>query len=182
MSHKSINLKYIGATLLAVVLTWLLHEFAHWCTAEALGYTAFMSLNGTSFASSENVTAWHHTLISADGPVITLLQAVVIFLFLIYKRWSLYIYPFLFTALYMRLLAGGMNVINPNDEGRISQFLGLGTYTIPLLVSAFLLYLVYKVTKQHHLSWKFQATTTLLVMLFSSILILLDQFLGIRLL
>lgn len=182
MSHKSINLKYIGTTLLAVVLTWLLHEFTHWFTAEALGYTAFMSLNGTSFADHENITDLHHTLISAAGPIITLLQAVVVFLFLKYNRWNGYLYPLLFTAFYMRLLAGGMNIINLNDEGRISQFLGLGTYTIPLLVSAFLLYLVYKVTKQHHLSWKFQSTTTLLVMLFSSILILLDQFLGIRLL
>ncbi|WP_339698481.1 hypothetical protein [uncultured Marixanthomonas sp.] len=182
MSDTKINFKYVLATLAAVLFTWLLHEFAHWGTAEALGYTAFMSLNGTSFADYKNITPWQHTIISAAGPIITLLQAVVVFLFLKYNRWNLYLYPLLFTAFYMRLLAGGMNFINPNDEGRISQFLGLGTYTIPVLVSTFLLYLLYYITKQYSLSWRFQAITLLWVMVFSAILILLDQFLGVQLL
>ncbi|RFN57672.1 hypothetical protein [Marixanthomonas ophiurae] len=182
MGKTDITFKYVLATFVAVLFTWLLHEFAHWCTAEALGYTAFMSLNGTSFATHENLTDLHHTLISAAGPIITLLQAVVVFLFLKYNRWNGYLYPLLFTAFYMRLLAGGMNAINPNDEGRIGQFLGWGTYTIPVLVSVFLLYLLYHITKQYSLSWKFQATTLLLIMAFSSLLILLDQFLGIQLL
>jgi len=182
MSDTKINFKYVLATLAAVLFTWLLHEFAHWGTAEALGYTAFMSLNGTSFADYENITPWQHTIISAAGPMITLLQAVLIFVLLKYNRWNPYLYPLLFTAFYMRFLAGGMNFINPNDEGRISQFLGLGTYTIPLLVSVFLLYLVYRITKQHSLSWRFQAITLLWVMVFSAILILLDQFLDIQLL
>lgn len=182
MSDTKINFKYVLATLAAVLFTWLLHEFAHWGTAEALGYTAFMSFNGTSFADYESIIPWHHNIISAAGPVITLLQAVAVFIYLTYNRWNLYQYPLLFTAFYMRFLAGGMNFINPNDEGRISEFLGLGTYTIPLLVSFFLLYLVYRITKQHSLSWRFQASTLLWVMVFSAILILLDQFLGIQLL
>ncbi len=170
------------ATFAAVFFTWLIHEFAHWSMAEVLGYTANMALNGTSFVAGEDPSTGQRIIISAAGPVITIIQAIVVFLFLNYKRWNQYLYPLLFTAFYMRLLAGGMNVINPNDEGRISQFLGLGTYTIPVLVSAFLLYLVYRVAKRHQLSWKLQATTTLLVMVFSSILILLDQFLSVQLL
>lgn len=182
MSKTNITFKYVLTTFAAVLFTWLLHEFAHWCTAEALGHTSFMSLNVTSFASPEQVTAWHHTLISAAGPVISVLQAVVVFLFLKYNRWNGYLYPLLFTAFYMRLLAGGMNYVNLNDEGRISQFLGLGTYTIPVLVSAFLLYLLYHITQQYSLCWKFQVTTLLLIIVFSSILILFDQFIGVQLL
>ena len=80
----------------------------------------------------------------------------------------------------MRLLAGAMNIINVNDEGRISQFLNLGTYTLPILVSILLFIMVFNLSKKYALTLRFQLTTLLIVMVISSIVILADQFFGIR--
>jgi len=78
-------------------------------------------------------------------------------------------------TLYTRILAGFMNLFNLNDEGRISHVLGLGDFTLSLLVCAILAVWVYKVSKYHKPGWKFQVFTLVLIMLFSSILILGDQ-------
>lgn len=80
----------------------------------------------------------------------------------------------------MRFLAGLMNFINLNDEGRISVFLNLGIFTLPILVSGLLFYMTYKVSVKWSLGWPFQLYTTLSIMLISSALILADQFIGIQ--
>ena len=165
---------------MAVSFTWILHEFAHWLTSELLGYETIMRLNGTSIENGENPTIWHQTIVSAFGPIITIIQATIIFLILKSRSWNKYLYPLLFTAFYMRLLAGLMNIVNPNDEGRISVYLEIGIFTLPIIVSGTLFFMVYSVSKKHNLSWKFQLATTITVMIASSILILSDQFFGIR--
>jgi len=182
MANKKVSVAYVMATLIAVIFTWILHEFAHWLTSESFGHETIMRLNGTSPIDGKSVTDWQKTLISASGPLITLIQALTIFVVLKSDNWNKNLYPFLFTAFYMRLMAGIMNFINPNDEGRISAFLGIGTFTLPIIITGILFFLVYKTSKKHHLGWKFQLATTLIVMTFSSILILSDQFFGIRIL
>lgn len=82
----------------------------------------------------------------------------------------------------MRLLAGLMNFINLNDEGRIGEPIGIVVFTLPLLVSGILFYMVYKTSARYNIDWKFQAITTIMVMVFSSALILTDQFLKVRIL
>lgn len=139
-----------------------------------------MRLNGTSSAHSENVTHWHKIIISASGPIVTIVQGLIAYIILKKRPWNKYIYPFLFTAFYMRFLAGLMNVINLNDEGRIGASLEIGTFTLPLIVSGLIFFMVYGISKKYNLSWKFQLWTTLMVMVASSILILFDQFFGIR--
>ena len=181
MADQKINLKYGLAVAVIVLGTWLLHEFFHWLTSESLGYDAFMGLNKVWSRGGQEVNATHSLLISAAGPLITLLQATGAF-FMLKLRWNKYWYVVLFTAFYMRFLAGGMNVINLNDEGWISSQLGIGTYTLPMLVAGLLFWMVYNTSKQHQLRWQFQAGLTLLVMFVSSILILGDQFFRIVLL
>ncbi|VAW31659.1 hypothetical protein MNBD_CHLOROFLEXI01-4491 [hydrothermal vent metagenome] len=129
-----------------------------------------------------NPTDWHKIIISAAGPIVTILQALIVFLFLKSRDWNKFLYPFLFTAFYMRLLAGLMNFINPNDEGRIGIFLEIGIFTLPIIVSGLLFIMVYRISKKYNLNWKFQLATTVIVMVASSILILSDQFFGIRIL
>ena len=176
MTDKKITFNYALATTLAVVFTWIVHEFAHWLTSELLGYETIMSLNGTSLIDGKKSPEWHNIIISASGPLVTILQGFMTFLLLRFQNWNKYLYPLLFTAFYMRLLASLMNFINPNDEGRISAFLQIGTFTLPILVSGLLFYLVYSISRKYKLEWKFQLTTTLIVMVVSSILILADQF------
>ncbi len=182
MTDKKITFTYIIAVIVAVIATWIIHEFAHWITSELLGYEAILRINGVSPLDGQNPTDLDKILISASGPVITVLQALIIFFVLKSRDWNKYLYPFLFTAFYMRFLAGLMNIINPNDEGRISIFLGIGTFTLPIIISGLLFFMVYKISKMHNLNWKFQLATTLVVMVVSSILILTDQFYGIRIL
>ncbi len=182
MEDKKITLKYVLAITGAVIFTWLIHEFSHWLASISLGYDSIMRLNSVSYLAGENPTEWHRIIVSAAGPIVTILQAIVAFLFLKSQKWNKYIYPLLFTAFYMRFVAAQMNLINPNDEGRISAFLGIGTYTLPMIVSVFLFLLVYAISRKYKLDWKFQLVTVLLVMISSSVLILSDQFFGIRIL
>jgi len=182
MTDQKANFNYILVTTATVLFTWLLHEFAHWITSEWLGYESIMRLNSVSAVDGQEQTDWHRVFISAAGPLVTILQGLVAFIILKFRNWNRLLYPFLFTAFYMRFLAGFMNFIKPNDEGRISAFLQIGTFTLPLIVSALLFFMVYKISRKYQLNWKFQFWTTLIVMLTSSILILSDQLIGIRIL
>ncbi len=180
MSSKN-RLLYLLWVATAVASTWLIHELAHWAAGTLLGYQMRMTLNSAGLVQGEYHAAWHSLVVSAAGPIITLVQAGVVFV-LLRRASSAELYPFVFVPFYMRLLAGAMNLINLNDEGRVSQALGLGTYTLPVLVSLALLAMVIQASRSAAFRTRFQVGTTLTVMLFSSILILLDQFLKIRLL
>jgi len=179
MTDQKITSKYVLASALAVLFTWFIHEFTHWITSESLGYESIMRINSVTPLAGQEVADLHKIYISASGPLITIIQAIIVFIVLL-KRWKKLIYPLLFTPLYMRIMAGGMNFIKPNDEGRISEFFGIGLYTLSFIVSAFLFFLVYKISKKYDLHRKFIIWTTLLVMIFSSILILSDQIIKIR--
>tara|TARA_R110002073_G_scaffold128999_5_gene275217 strand:+ start:16007 stop:16561 length:555 start_codon:yes stop_codon:yes gene_type:complete len=182
MKDTNITFKYIITALLAVFGTWIIHEFAHWAMAELLGYESTMRLNSTNFVKGQEVRGWHRQLVSAAGPIITMIQVVIVFL-LLKKNWSKSLYLLLFVGFYMRLLASIMNAVNPsspNDEGRISEYFGIGLYTIPILVSVFLFYLVFKISKQYHIPKKFQIVTYLIATLFIALLILSDQYFKIR--
>ena len=173
--------QYLLWVAAAVAATWLLHEFAHWATGTLLGYPMDMTLNTAGLEEGEYRANWHQHLVSMAGPLITLLQAGGVFALL--RRTPVpTLYPFLFVPFYMRLLAGVVNVVNLNDEGRVSQALGLGTYTLPILVSLVLLILVVQASRSASFKARFQLGTTLAVMLFSSIVVLADQFFSIRLL
>lgn len=179
---QSMNrLSYFLWIAFAVAFTWLIHEFAHWAAGTLLGYPMRMSLNSAGLVEGTYASNWHRLVVTAAGPVVTLLQAGIVFA-LLRKGSSAALYPFLFVPLYMRLMAGGMNLLSPNDEGKLSQALGLGIYTLPILVSLALLVLVIQASRRAGFKARFQAGTVLSTMLFSSILILLDQFLNIRLL
>lgn len=181
MTQPKITINYVCIGVLAVFSTWFIHELAHWLTSETLGYPALMRINGVAPLPGLEPSPWEAVCISAAGPLVTLLQGILAFL-LLRPKWHPYIYLWLFTAFYMRLLAGVMNVINPNDEGRISAFLGWGTFTLPILVSALLFFLVYRTSKTYRLTARFQLWTTLIIMVASSILILSDQFFALRIL
>jgi hypothetical protein len=179
--QAEVSFKYILMTLIAVGLSWLIHEFAHWATGELLGNAMSMTLN-TAYPRSGNYKAENDAMIvDAAGPIITLIQALV-FYFILRKSGGNLLFPFLLVPLYMRTVAGIMNFINLNDEGRISRDLGIGPLTIPLLVFGILGYLAYTTSTFKGYNGKFIASSILLIMLLSSVLILVDQALKIILL
>lgn len=182
MDSQKITAKYVFISFVVVFLTWLSHEFAHWLTAELMGYESIMRLNSVSQVKGVETEGWHKISITAAGPIWTMIQALIFYILLNRQGWNKYFYLFLFTAFYMRLAAGIMNLVSLNDEGRISEFLGIGAFTLPIIVSGLLFFMVYKISRKYSLKAKFQAWTFLIIMIASSALILIDQFLRIRLL
>src|SRR5687767_6517996 len=125
MNTSKITFQYVLIAAVAVFITWILHEGAHWAMGEALGYNMTLNLNTVSLANGAYRNNDEH-IVSAAGPLFTLLQAILVY-FLLQRTNRLNWYPFLFVPLYMRIMAGLLNFINLNDEGRISKALGLGT-------------------------------------------------------
>jgi len=166
--------KFILYSLLAVVFTFMVHEFTHWAMGEFLGYEMRMTLN-TAYPVAEKYNKdWHHTVISSVGPLVTLLQAIIFYLFI--KQCSnKNLYPFLLSCFYLELLAGIMNYRNPNDLGRIGVYLNIGLFTLPILFTAIHFILIYKTSKRENYERKFILTTLLLIIIFSSIWILTNQ-------
>lgn len=175
-----ITLPYFLSIACIVLATWLVHEFAHWLTSELLGYEAIMRLNGVSPVDETGMTDIEAIWISAAGPIVTIIQGATAYFILSKKGWVKTIYPTLLVCFMMRFLAGLMNFNNLNDEGRISVFLGLGTFTLSILVAGFLFFLVYKISKQYQLTGRFQLFTTLFLLFWIIAVIIGDQFLRIR--
>ena len=86
-------------------------------------------------------------MISAAGPLFTIIQAFV-FYAVIKKTGNPQWYPFLLTPFIMRLLAMGISFFNANDEARISEWAGLGLFTIPLLVCMLLFFTLLAIRKK----------------------------------
>ena len=161
-------------SLLAVVFTFLVHEFSLWLMGEFLGYEMRMALNTAWPAKMKYDQDWHYIAISAIGPLITFLQAV-IFFFLIKRYSNRDFYPFLFTAFYLMLLSGVLGYRNPNDLGRVSTYFNLGLFTLPAISIAIHFSLLYKTSKRENYDLKFNVTTLLLIIAISSIWILANQ-------
>jgi hypothetical protein len=172
--NQKSNLQYALVTLGAVFFTWELHEFFHWLTGEILGNDMVMSLNRSYVASGKYLANWHEHVVSVAGPLITLVEAVVAF-FLLKNGKTIFLFPFLLSCLYMRALAGLMNIVNPNDEGRLSQALGTDVFFISLLIVGVLLFFVYRIVKYRAVSTRLIVTTVVWILLFSSTMILGDQ-------
>jgi hypothetical protein len=179
--QPSLNLKFVLITFVAVAVTFIVHEIAHWTTGEALGNAMAMTLNSSYTLSDKWLKEWHGLAITAAGPIATLLQALAVYL-LLKRKANVLLFPFLLTCLWMRLLASIINFFNLNDEGKVGVALGIGGYVLPALMVAFLLYLVYDISKTRQLSVKWVSITAALVMTFSTILIFADQALQLRIL
>lgn len=169
------TVRYILVTGLAVLLSWTLHEAAHWAAGKLMGYGMAMTLNKTYPIEGKYDHAADYQWISAAGPFITLLEAIIVFAWMRRRNNHLF-YPFLFACFYMRLFATVISLLNPNDEARISTALGIGKFTLPVLVTVFLFFLLYKTSHRYQFTPRFQALTAALIIAFSSFIILSDQY------
>lgn len=172
---------YIAVFAIAVFLSWIFHELAHWIVGQFLGYKMIMTLNSSYPISGQYASDVHYQTISAAGPVFTLCEAILFYALMKHKN-RVILYPFLFTCFYMRLFAAIISFKNPNDEARISSSIGIGKFTLPIIVTTILFILIYKTTKQYRFNIKFNLANLGLVILFTSIIILTDMVLNIHLL
>ena len=146
------TLRSVPLLLLIFLMTFVIHEGAHWAMGEALGYDMEVSINRAGPVSAEP-TPFHAMLISAAGPVVTFLQAVIA-LILIGRTQAVFWFLTLFSAFFMRVMAFGVSFLNYNDEARISLFLGWHWWLLPLLVVSTLLLLTIQGSRKLGLGWK----------------------------
>ncbi|GAB5520475.1 MAG: hypothetical protein RhofKO_27260 [Rhodothermales bacterium] len=147
----TLNRSFFAKLYIVGLLTFVVHELAHWLTGLAFGYDMILTLNRV--ITRGEALPLHAGLITAAGPAITILQAVVGYAWL--KRSKTTIgFALLYMAFFMRLVATLVSLFNPNDEATLGILLGIGFWTLPLLVVLGLLALVWQASRHLDLTWK----------------------------
>ena len=164
-----------------MAFVFLSHEGVHWLTGKILGYDMVMTLNTSFPANGKYLSAADYQWISISGPVFTALL-MIIFTIIIVKTKNTALFPFIFLCFYITLLAGIMNIFNPNDLGRVSRYIGLGIYSLPIAAGIALFFVMDIAVKRGNVSQKIILISVFWGVLFSSVWILLDQNFNIRIL
>ncbi|MCA6073738.1 hypothetical protein [Fulvivirga sedimenti] len=180
MNQKE-HIQYAVITFLAVIFIFLSHEFIHWLTGELLQYEMGMSLNSAFPVDSKYRTPGDYQLVSLSGPILTLLE-MILFTYLMIKTRNYWFFPFVFLCFYMTLLSGIFNLFNPNDLGRVSRYIGIGLYTLPAIAVIIQFFIMDYAVKKAGIMQKLILITVFWGILFSSILILVNQNFKIRIL
>lgn len=151
--HKARYKQLVTVLLLVGIATFVVHEFFHWLAGTLLGYPMRITPNQVGPLSA--MLPVHHTVMTAAGPIATYIQAAVGYA-LVTQRASLVGFAMVYMAFFMRLVAMGVSVFNPNDEARISLDLGLGLWTLPSLAVGTLFLLVYSCSRRMRISTREQ--------------------------
>lgn len=175
MSTPTVKAGWRFFALLAVVMlaTFAVHELAHATTGRALGHAMVMTLNNARPAGGE-LPPQHALLITAAGPLITVLQAVLAAAMALRTRRLAWYAP-VFAALFMRAAAMVISIAHPNDEARLSLAAGLGTWTLPALTVGGLLWLTVVVSRRLRLHWSVQAIGYVVASVVVTAIVVIDR-------
>lgn len=176
---RKVNFKYIILLFSAVLLSCFFHEFAHWITGELLGNKMSMSLNGASLISGEYKNEWNANIVTISAPIFTVIQAI-IFYFVVNRTKNINYYPLLFFPFFYRFSAGLATMFGANDEGRFGMSLGLGLYTVSILLISFLLFLIIRSSVNNRISLKFNLVTFFLCAISLLVVVFIDQYFKIK--
>lgn len=168
-----LNAPFFLWLVLVFLITNLLHEAGHWLMGAALGMDMKFSLNGVRNLSPTE--PWQRALANGAGPLVTIAQAIVAYV-VVRRSASLKAFAFLYAAAFMRMAAGLVSVLHPNDEARLSMYLGLGKWTLPVLVAVGLIVLAIQGSKRFKLTWKDHVVCYLVASLAVSAIVALDRF------
>ncbi len=171
-TNRPIGVRFYGLFAVAAVLSYLVHEAAHWVAGSVLGYPMSFGIN--SVISGRAMTDNDHLLMSAAGPAITLVLGLIAFV-LVLRRRSLIAYAVLYFALFMRGVAAGVSVFNPNDEARVSLALGLGLWMLPAAVILILLIPTVIASRRLRLSWRVNTLAYVVSSLVATLVVGLDM-------
>lgn len=170
--NRRVGASFYGVFAVIAVATYLIHEAAHWLVGTALGYPMSFGINSVRPGSA--MTATDHLLMSAAGPAVTILTSLFAFV-LVMRRQSLTAYAVLYFALFMRVIAAGVSLLNLNDEARISDMLGWGPWALPSVVILVLLIPTVIASRHLRLSWKVNVLAYLVSSLVSAAVVGLDM-------
>lgn len=170
MSHPKSVLtpKFYVVLFFVGIGTFFIHEFAHWIAGVAIGHDMVATPNHVW--SRNPMSTFDQTIVSSAGPLITIAQGIMGF-WLVKRHRSQVGFALLYMAFFMRLLAAGMSFFNPNDEARISQLLGLGTWTLPLIVVLGLFCLLMSASRNLKLKFRDQFLCYLLASIVVSLIV-----------
>ena len=143
LTESRINWKVALIMIPVAFLTYLFHEFGHWIVGELLGNKMLYSLNNVTTASENYLHETDALFSSMGGPAFTILQAI-IFLIVIEKTKSIYAYPFVFFAGFVRFFSIIFGGFNKQDEAYISTMLNIGAYTFAAIVLLILFVIVWR--------------------------------------
>jgi len=150
------------------------HEVGHWTIGEMLGNDLTLRLNGVSTKNGGELLENTSLYLLCGGVGFTLLLTI-IFWGIIEKYKVIYAYPVVFFNFFFRLFPQIMN-FDAQDEAKISMLLGIGKYTVAIIViiSLFLMtlraYYVLKLNYKENLLY-------LVVSLFCTILVVITDLL-----
>jgi hypothetical protein len=169
--------RFYAVLFVVGIATFFVHEFAHWITGVALGHDMVATPNHVW--PRDAMGAWDQAWVSAAGPIVTIAQGVLGFLLVRHRR-SHFGFALLYMAFFMRLVAAGVSVLNPNDEARISQLFGLGTWTLPVVVVVGLFALLVPSSRQLKLGFRDQFFCYLVASIVVSLIVGADAILWRR--
>jgi len=136
---KKVDFGMLAGMFVLVTVTMVAHEAAHWLAGRALGYDMWFTLTRGGPVGGVWRSQADYALVSAAGPLFTITMGVV-GAWLAISRRRLLGYELVFAAFMQRAMAMVMSAIaTPNDEARISMFLGLEWWVAPAVVVAVLL-------------------------------------------
>jgi hypothetical protein len=141
LSQKPINVKFFLLFIPVAFVSYLFHELGHWSVGEILGNHMVYSLNYVWAKDGHFVHASDQLYSSIGGPAFSIFQSA--FALLVIERYkALYVYPFAFFPVYNRFFSLSLGGFSKQDEAWISANLGIGTYTVAIIVLVILLSIV----------------------------------------
>ena len=140
-AEDKLSLKFMLLFIPVAYITYLFHEFGHWSIGEVLGNNMVYSLNYVWPQSGYFIDASHALYSSIGGPAFTILLSL-FFLLIIEKYKTIYAYPFVFFQMFSRFFALVFGGFGQQDEAKISAILGIGTYTVAIIVLLILFLIV----------------------------------------
>jgi len=146
-------IRLILTLLVAAYASFAFHELGHWLAGRLLGYEVAMDLNGTWIKGGQFTKVSHALYFYIGGPAFTLLQAVIA-LVIIERTKAVFVYPFVFFPAMMRVFPLAFRGYGAEDEARISAIMGLGTYTVGIVVCSILFVLLWRGSRTLKLNLK----------------------------
>lgn len=122
-------------------ISYLFHEFGHWIVGKILGNDMIYSLNYVWPRGGHYLNESHSLYVSAGGPAFTILLALASLLIL-EKYSTMYVYPVLFFQFVLRFFSLVFGGFSQQDEARVSIIMGIGTYTVAIIVLLILFLIV----------------------------------------
>ncbi|MFO7938480.1 MAG: hypothetical protein R6U66_01900 [Bacteroidales bacterium] len=159
----------------ASLFTCSFHEFGHWLIGEITGNEMTFGLNHVSVKEGHYLASDHEWLITLSGPLFTLIQAIILWVFIEIVHF-LYLFPFLFFSFFIRFAVLFSGNLTMQDEAIIARGLGLSTQTIifPLLI--LLLFMVYRSHQILKFKWYHQLLFSVISLICLFGIILTDEF------